>query len=233
MIVAIQQPEHLPWIGFFNKMAQCEKYVLLDHVQFKKNYFENRNRIKTASGAVYITVPIRLKGRFGQTMLETEVAVDQNWKRKYLLTIEQSYVKTPFFGTIKQLIWPVIDSDCSNIVDINIGLIFAIKEYLSLDAEIVRSSTMNVGGAKKDGLVLEICKVINADVYISGPDGRNYLDLADFGQAGIKVLFHDFIHPVYPQKYGEFSSHLSVIDLIANCGPESQAIVRECYKITV
>jgi hypothetical protein len=231
MIVAIQQPEHLPWIGFFNKMAQCDKFVLLDHVQFKKNYFENRNRIKTANGPIWITVPVRLKGKFGQSMLEVEVGHEPRWKKRYLKTLEQNYSKAPFWKDVRKIVWPALENEEGKLVDINIRLIEGMVECLQIKTPLIRSSTLEHGSVMKQDLVLTICKKMSADIYISGPDGRNYLNLKDFNFAGIQVNYHDFKHPIYPQQFGEFISHLSAIDLIANCGLESRQIVRECYRV--
>ena len=232
MIVTIQQPEHLPWIGFFNKMVQCDKFVLLDHVQFKKNYFENRNRIKTANGPIWITVPVKLKGKFGQSMLEVEIYQAEKWKKRYLKTLERNYRKAPFWEDIRKIVWPVFDDESSKLVEINIRLIEGLVEYLQIKTPLVRSSTLELGSARKQDLVIAICKEMSADIYISGPDGRNYLNLADFSFAGIQVSYHDFKHPVYTQQYGEFVSHLSAIDLIANCGVKSKSIIQECYSIS-
>jgi len=232
MIVAIQQPEHLPWVGFFNKMVQCDKFVLLDHVQFKKNYFENRNRIKTANGQTWLTVPVRKKSRTGQSMLDVEVNQDPRWKKRYLKTLDRNYRKAPFWEDIRKIVWPVFEDDNDKLVDINIRLVECIVEYLQINTPLVRSSTLELGSARKQDLVLAICKELSADIYISGPDGRNYLNFADFDLADIPVAIHDFRHPVYPQLYGNFTSHLSVIDLIANCGSESSKILQECYSIS-
>ena len=230
MIIGIQQAEHLPWIGFFNKMATVDGFVLLDHVQFKKNYFENRNRIKTANGVVWLTVPVRQNGRFGQSLMEVEISDDPKWKKKYLKTVEQEYGKSPFWGDVYDLIWPVFEKDYRLLIDLNLNLINSFVAYLKIGTPKVQSSSLNVGEERKGGLVLKICQLMSADSYLSGPDGRNYLDLASFEKNGIQMAYHDFEHPVYPQMHGDFVSHLSVLDLIANCGQESQRIVRECYK---
>lgn len=232
MIIGIQQAEHLPWIGFFNKMATVDGFVLLDHVQFKKNYFENRNRIKTANGVVWLTVPVRQNGRFGQSLMEVEISDDPKWKKKYLKTVEQEYKKSPFWEDVRNLIWPVFEQASNLLIDLNLGLIDSLAAYLKISTPRIRSSSMDVGGEHKGGLVLKICQSLSAATYLSGPDGRNYLDFASFEKNGIQVAYHDFGHPVYPQMHGDFVSHLSILDLIANCGQESQRIVRECYKFT-
>jgi len=231
MIVTIQQPEHLPWIGFFNKMVQCDKFVLLDHVQFKKNYFENRNRIKTANGPIWITVPVKVKGKSDQSMLEVEIDQVGKWKKRYLKTLEQNYRKAPFWEDIRKIVWPVFDDESSKLFEINIRLIEGLAEYLQIKTPLVRSSTLELGSARKQDLVIAICKEMSADIYISGPDGRNYLNLADFSFAGIRVAYHDFFCPDYPQLYGSFVSHLSVLDLIANMGKNSAAFIKNCYEI--
>lgn len=231
MIVSIQQPEHLPWVGFFNKMAQCDKFVLLDDVQFKKNYFENRNKIKTVNGIVWLTVPVKLRGKFGQKTCDVEIADDPRWKKKYYKTLEQTYCKAPHWQDVYDNVWPVLEGDKKKLLDINLGLIDNISRYLDIQTECVSSSSLNTEGAKKEELVLAICRELKAEVYISGPDGRNYLNLEQFKNAGIQVVFHDFNHPAYSQIHGPFVSHMSIVDLIANCGQGCGELVKECYRV--
>lgn len=231
MIISIQQLEHFPWIGFFNKMSQADCFVLLDHIQFKKNYFENRNRIKTKSGWAWINVPVLMRRRFGQRINEVEINDKTNWKRKYLKSIEQSYSKAPHYKEVVDFILPAFDVEVNKLCDLNLNLIHRIHKYLEVDTRLVLSSELKIEGLASSELLLEICKRLNADTYISGPDGRNYLNKDLFSATGIELTYHDFTHPEYPQLYGKFVSHLSVLDLIANTGKDSVEIVKNSYRI--
>jgi len=231
MIVTIQQPEHLPWIGFFNKMVQCDLFVYLDNVQFKKRYFENRNKIKTENGIKWITVPIYSKGKYTQNINEVIVNNELNWKKKYTGLLEYAYKKSNYWTDIKNIVFPCLDVNTEKLIDLDLALVERCRSYLQIETPTLLASSLDVDQFSGNDLILEICSKTGADIYISGPDGRTYLKLDEFEREGIKVVYHDFIHPDYPQKYGVFESHLSIIDLIANMGPDSSRIVKECCKI--
>ena len=230
MMVVIQQPEHLPWIGFFNKMAQCDLFVYLDNVQFKKRYFENRNKIKAEDGIKWITVPIYSKGKYTQNINQVVIDNESRWTKKYMGMIERTYKKSPFWNDVKSIVYPCLEQKYSKLVDANLSLIDKCKKYLMIETTTVLASNLEVDDFTGSDLNLEICIKTKADIYISGPDGRDYLDIDGFNQKGIKIVYHDFEHPVYPQLFDGFVSHMSIIDLIANMGPKSSHIVRECYK---
>lgn len=222
MIITIHQPEHLPWLGFFNKLAKAELFVILDSVQFEKNYFQNRNRILGSNGVQWIGIPAVNQGHMEKTIATTEIASVTNpkWKEKYLNTIAQSYRKYPFFADVYPVIEQAITLDTPYLADVNISMIRAFSEKLGFAPEFIRSSELGVEGLKSD-LILDICKTVHASTYIAGPSGRDYLNMASFAEAGIEVVFNDFHHPAYPQRRTqEFVSHLSAVDLFMNCGYE-------------
>lgn len=218
MIVTIHQPEHLPWLGYFNKLAKAEKYVILDSVQFEKNYFQNRNKIMGSNGVQWLAIPVQMKGHMSNTIATTQIAGDNRWRRKYLNTIQMSYSKYPFFKEVFPVLEKAINTDTNLIADVNIEIIKAFSDKMDMHPEFVRSSELNVEGLKSD-LILDICKVTKASVYIAGPSGRDYLDMDSFKEAGIEVKFNDYNHPKYPQKKAEeFVPYLSSLDLFMNCG---------------
>lgn len=225
-VVAIQQPEHAPWIGFFNKMAQCDLFVYLDHVQFKKRYFENRNRLKTRHGVQWFTVPVLTKGKYRQRIRDVRIDNTVRWLDKYKGVLMHAYGGAPFWRELRDVVWPALDGRVDMLSDLNVALIEAIKAYLNISVAVVRASSMCLGILAGSDLILAICERVGAGVYISGPDGRRYLDTNAFRQDGIGVLYHEYDHPIYPQRFGDFASYMSVFDLIAHCGPESGDIVR-------
>ena len=231
MIITIHQPEHLPWLGLFNKIAKADKYVILDSVQYEKNYFQNRNRILGTNGVQWLSIPISNKGHMDGSIATTLIASDPKnakWKEKYLQTIRMSYGKYPFFNEVFPVLEKAMDVDSPYFCENNISVIKAFCDALNIHPEYVRSSSLGVNGLKSD-LILDICKATNADVYIAGPSGRDYLDMNSFKEAGIKVVFNDYHHPVYPQRRSEeFISHLSALDLFMNVGfAEAKRIIME------
>lgn len=229
MIITIHQPEHLPWLGLFNKIAKADKFVILDSVQYEKNYFQNRNRIIGTNGIQWINIPVSIKGHIGGTIATTEISKaggNEKWREKYLRTIEQSYKKYPFYTEVYPIIEKAISMDTRYLCEVNVALIKGFCEKLSICPEYIQSSELNLDSMKST-LILDICKVVHADIYIAGPGGRDYLDIDSFLKAGITVKFNDYIHPIYYQKCTkEFVDHLSAVDLFMNCGfEESKKII--------
>ena len=221
MIITIHQPEHLPWLGFFNKLSKAELFVILDHVQFEKNYFQNRNRIIGTNGPQWIGIPVITKGHMDGSIANTEISLaggNLKWKEKYLQTIMQSYGKYPYFSQVYPIIEEVFSQDSMMLCDYNIGIIKKFSQELGFHPEFIRSKDLNVSGLKSD-LILDICKETKANTYIAGPSGRDYLNMQSFSDNGIKVVFNDFHHPEYPQrKTKEFVPYMSSLDLFMNVG---------------
>lgn len=221
MIITIHQPEHLPWLGLFNKIAKAERYVVLDSVQYEKNYFQNRNRILGTNGVQWLSVPVSNKGHMDGTIAETRISGDPKnlkWKSKYLQTIKMSYGKYPFFNEVFPLLEEAMSTDTDLLCELNMSIIKCFCEALDIHPEYIFSSDLGVNGLKSD-LILDICEKAGADVYIAGPSGRDYLDMDSFAQKGIQVVFNDYHHPEYPQRRTEeFVSHLSGLDLFMNVG---------------
>ena len=230
MIITIHQPEHLPWLGFFNKLSKAEIFVILDSVPYRKNYFQNRNKIIGSNGEQYIGIPTVNVGRIEGTIATTKIAIDGNakWKTKYLNTIRMSYGKHPYFNEVFPILETAIMMETDLLADINIAIFTSFAEKMGFSPKYVRSSTLDVSGAKSD-LILDICKNLKADTYIAGPSGRDYLDMQSFRNAGIRVVFNDYKHPEYPQRKTEtFVPYMSALDLLMNCGfEEGRRIILE------
>lgn len=228
MIVTIHQPEHLPWLGFFNKMSTAEKFVVLDNVQFRKNYFQNRNKVKGSNGAQWIGVPVETKGHMDTNICDIRIANEANpkWREKYLKTIEYGYKKHPYFNEYYPFFEQLLSEEHESLCDFNMRIIKHFADLLEIKTEFIMASDLDVDGAKTD-LILDICKKLNASTYVAGPSGRDYLNVADFTNSGIEVVYNDFVHPEYVQYKGkEFMPYLSVLDLFMNVGSEkAQEIV--------
>lgn len=226
MIVTIHQPEHLPWLGFFDKARQADLFVLLDNVPFRKNYFQNRNRLLSAGGPIWVTVPVYIKGKSGQLIEEVRISNDKvpRWKEKYWNSIVQCYRKATFFQEHAPFFENVLARPWDRLVELNHAILTYLLRALQIDVKLVRASTLGVEGTKSD-LLLDICSKVGGTVYLSGISGRDYLDLALFAEAGVEVRFQAFHHPIYRQLHQPFAPLMSVADLLFGYGPESLAVI--------
>jgi hypothetical protein len=223
MRVTIHQPEFLPWLGFFHKMANCDAYVFLDSVQFTKNNYQNRNRLIDQSGTVFwSTVPVRMLGHTDKRIIDMELDNTQPWPRKTWARIAGAYRHHPYFSALAPELESIFMSGHVNLVDLNLDLISFFCRQLGINVPMIRSSTMNVEGSRSE-LLLSICKNLGADTYLSGPSGRDYLDTAIFSVAGIALEYHTFKHPIYSAPI--FKPYLSTLDLLLNHGPQSQELL--------
>ncbi|MBF0245929.1 MAG: WbqC family protein, partial [Planctomycetes bacterium] len=198
MILSIQQPEHLPWMGYFNKLDRADKAVMLDCVQFKKRYFENRNKVRTRTGWTWLTVPVVTKGRYTQSIADVRVDTSRSWQRKMVSTIAQSYAKARFWSDFGPDICELLDRSWYGLAELNITLIHWLAAAIGIEISTVRGTDLDVEGNGTE-LILNICHSMGADTYLSGRDGANYLDLEAFERLGIRVLFQDFKHPEHSQ----------------------------------
>lgn len=225
MIVSIHQPGYLPWLGYFHKIALSNIHVFLDNVQFEKNYVDNRNKIKTAQGWVWLTVPVLTKGRSDSLLLNTiEIDNKVDWRKKHWQSILQNYRKAPYFQHYADFFEHVYQKDWKRLIELNQTIIRYLLQGLGIQTEIVSASCLSVKGEKSD-LVLNLCQGLQASTYISGIMGKDYLQEDRFTEANINIVYQDYHHPVYQQLYGQFEPYMSIIDLLFNCGPESLEIM--------
>lgn len=219
MIVAIHQPQYLPWIGYFDKMRRADVFCYLDNVQYKKNEWQNRNRIKTAGGMQWLTVPVGY--RFPQKISEVRINPAVNWRHKHLQALITNYRRAPFFEEYIDFFDEMYSNCWTLLAELNMTFTERLRRLLGLaDKPTVMASDLDLSDEPTRRLI-DICRSVGADTYLSGPDGANYMDLEKFRQSGIEVVFQEFCHPFYPQRFGRFQSHLSIVDLLFNCGPGS------------
>jgi hypothetical protein len=225
MIIGILQPGYLPWLGFFEQMHRSDVFVVYDDVQYDKEGWRNRNRIKTANGVQWLTVPVLLKFNEHPVILDVRIDNKVNWRKKHLGAIRQNYAKAPFFKRYIEIFEVAYSREWESLVDLDLYFITILAECLGMSHEkIVRSSSLQVKGERMERLV-NICEFFGADTFYEGAAGKSYMDVDSFSRRGITVEFQDYRHPAYPQMYGEFVSHLSVIDLLFNQGDDSMAIL--------
>jgi hypothetical protein len=225
MIVAIHQPNFLPWLGYFYKIAKCDVFVLLDNVQYVKNSFINRNKIKTPQGAQWLTVPVKIKGRFGQLIKDVEINNTMDWRKKHLRTLEMNYKRAKYFEPVFRGVEAIYFArDWQNLCELNIEILKWVVSLLGIEKRLMRASELNVKGEGTQ-LLINIVKEVGGNTYLSGFGGAKYQEEELFKEVGIKLQYYDFTHPVYPQLWSGFVPNLSIIDLLFNCGPESLSII--------
>jgi hypothetical protein len=223
-LITIHQPNYIPWSGFFHKWMLADVFVILDTVQFHKNEWQNRNRIKTVQGAQWITVPVTY--RFPQTI--TEVGIAQgNWAKKQIASITQAYAKAPCFEQVWPTIQAVLAQPHQQLAPLNVSLIQALGKQLGCTAPLIIASDLPVQQDDPTQRLIAICQHLQGDAYLSGAEGRNYLQTDTFQQAGLDLFFQDVSPPVYPQLHGDFIPYLSALDVLLNIGDDAQTVIRE------
>lgn len=223
MKVVIHQPNYLPGLTYFDKIARADVFVILDHVQYTKNNWTNRNRIKTSQGPAWLTVPVVTTGRLGQPISQVEID-GRTWATKHWNTLQSCYGRTPGFREYADAFHDVLSMGILLLRDLNVALIQLVLALLGLSARVVFSSQMQLAGSRTD-LLVNICSSLGADTYLSGPGGRRYHDEVLFERAGIAVQYQEFEHPEYPQTFGVFERNLSIVDLLFNAGRSSREVL--------
>ena len=225
MIVAVHQPQYLPWLGYFDKIRRADVFCYLNDVQYKKNEWQNRNRIKTAQGWQWMTVPVRY--RFPQKINEVYINNAVEWKKKPLQAMLTNYNRAPYFKQVVAILEDAFSKEWEFVSELNVYLIESLKNMLNLETKkSFCSSDLDLREEPTDRLI-DICKALGADTYLAGQGAMEYMDLERFEKNGLKVIVQEFKHPVYPQMFEEFQSHLSIVDLLCNCGPESMNVICE------
>lgn len=223
-IVTAHQSSYLPWLGFFHKIALSDVFVILDAVQFEKNSFSNRNKIKGANGEFWLTVPLQQKGHLLKTIKDMRISADVSWSKKHLKSIESCYRQAPFFEHYIQFYRECYGRAWDSLSDLTEYMVRWFLKELGIVVEVRRMSD-SIFTKKKEHLIVELCKAYGGDVYVFGKLGADYADPELFRRHDISIYFQDYRHPDYTQLHGSFVPSLSVMDLLFNCGPRSYDIL--------
>jgi len=225
-VVAIHQPNYLPWLGYFYKITNCDVFVFLDNVQYTKNSFINRNKIKTPQGAMWLTVGVLSKGEYGQSISETKIDSNVSWNKNHWKSICQNYARSPYLDKYKEYLESIYQRQWEYLADLNESLIKANCDMLSItNVEFIRASDLDLSG-KGTELLINICQEVGADTYLSGFGGVKYMEEDKFRESGIELKYYNFENPTYHQLWGDFIPNLSIIDLLFNEGDGSLQILR-------
>jgi hypothetical protein len=224
MRVVILQPSYIPWRGFFHQIAKSDLFIFYDDVQYDKRGWRNRNRIKTAQGPAWLSIPVFNKGAQTEHLPISTIQIvwDRPWNREHWNSIQLAYRKAPYFEQMAGVLEPFYSSKPDFLADFTISLTIALARHLGIThTRFMRSSEMEgVEGTKTDRL-LSILKKVGATHYISGPSARDYIEKEKFQQAGISLEFLVYDYPEYPQLYPPFEPQVSIIDLMSMTGPDA------------
>lgn len=224
MRCVILQPSYVPWRGFFHQIQQADFFVFYDDVQYDKNGWRNRNRIKSTQESMWLTIPIR---NLGLATPINQVPIDwkQNWANKHFNSIRQNYARAPFFKKYEPLLQSFYERRDDLLADFTIGTTIALAQALGITkTQFIRSSTIPTMGSKTDR-VMSVLTYLGATHYISGPSARNYIENDKFRAAGITLEYIEYNYPEYPQLHPPFDPQVSVLDLLFSVGPDAGALI--------
>jgi hypothetical protein len=225
MIVAIHQPNFVPWLGYFYKIASSDVFVLLDDVQFTKNGFTNRNRIKTAQGEHWLTLPVVQSGQFGQLISDCKIQQKELSCKKMINTLRMNYAKSGYAKMLLPEFEKTLSESSESLLETNISIIKWVCEKLHITTPIITSSSLAIEGKESTERLIAICKKLNATTYISGKGGFKYQDEDLFKANHIQLQTSSFSPPVYQQLWGEFIPGLSVLDTLFCVGEETKKYI--------
>lgn len=225
-VVVIIQSNYIPWKGYFDLIRRADDFVIYDQVQYTKNDWRNRNRIKTANGLVWLTIPVR-HTHLDQKIIDTQVA-ESSWRTKHWKTLQQAYAKTPFFSKYADELEQLYLTDAeTNLSKINLKFIDAIAKWLGIAARIHPPETYELTSEDRTKRLVDICSRLGASTYLSGPSARDYLNVGEFERAGIAVQWMKYDdYPVYAQPHGAFHHHVSILDLLFSTGSRAVQYLR-------
>ena len=224
-IVAIHQPEYLPWLGFFKKMMNSEIFVFLDDAQFTKKGWQNRNQIRTKDGMTLLSIPVHAHSY--PKINEITIDNNKNWSKRHKKSILYNYARAPYFEEFKDFIESVFEKKFEYLVDLNAEIIKRVMNELEIKSKIIFSSDLKISKKGSD-MVLDICKAVGADYYITGTVwAQSHLRIDEFKKSNIHVEFQKFQHPTYKQFHGEFMPGMSIIDLLFNEGKDGAKEILE------
>ena len=219
MIITIHQPNYLPYLGFFDKMKQSDIFVIYDDAQFNKEDFQHRNRIRIYHGWKYLTVPVEKKHiPIRKVRIRNELTVKGTiWQESHLKEIRDNYNATLYYALYEDRLEAIYTDKYDKLIDLNMSLINFLKNAFNIKTKIIFASELGFTSQSTERLV-DITEALGGDVYLSGPAGRNYLEVSLFENRGISVKFQDFVHPIYKQRYDGFIPNMSAIDALFNVG---------------
>lgn len=224
--IAIVQSNYIPWKGYFDLIAAVDEFILYDDMQYTRRDWRNRNQIKTPQGLQWLTVPVKVKGKYHQTIRETEIE-GMDWAGSHWKSLCQNYRRVKHFNAIAQELEPLyLQAEYTHLSQLNRKLIEWVCSKLGITARISNSWDYQMIDGKTERLT-DLCVKAGGFEYISGPAARDYIDETVFAARGIKLTWFDYAgYPEYPQPWGAFTHRVSILDLLFNCGNEAPHYMR-------
>jgi hypothetical protein len=224
MRVGVIQSNYIPWRGYFDFIDDVDVFVVHDDLQFTKGDWRNRNRIKTARGTTWLTVPVHYRST-SQLICDTPIDYSRDWTREHRNLIAAHLGPAPYVQDVFNLLDPVLATRRPSISALNVALLKSLCSYLRIATPLAMSSEFNLRGTRTARLI-DLLTKMGATSYLSGPSARAYLDERQFEDAGIALEYKEYVYPDYPQLWGPFDGAVSIIDTIANCGPAARTVLK-------
>lgn len=229
--VVIYQPFYLPWIGYFDMMQAADVFVYYDDVLLSKKSWQNRNRIKSPTGPIWLSVPVKIKNRLTNYLLIKDAQIiDSTILKKHLQAIALNYKKAPFYDEIYPSLEKIMNKKYDLLFDLDLALLQFFISYLGIKTKFVKSSELAITDNDPTMRLVRICQHFKATHYLTGNAAKDYLQESAFAENNIVLQYHQYQHPVYKQQWGEFIPYLSIIDLIMNEGKKSFKILSKTKK---
>lgn len=225
MRVGIIQSNYIPWRGYFDVIDEVDLFIFYEDVQYTRSDWRNRNKIKTANGLIWLTVPALFKLNDIQLIHDVRIDYKTNWIKKHMDSIRFSYCKTPFFKVYATEFFEILNKQFETISELNLYINRWIMQKLDIKTEARMSSEFMAVGSKTDRLI-DILRKVGATSYLSGPAAKLYIEVNKFNDAGIGLEYKVYEYPEYPQLYGKFEPSVTVLDLLFNCGNESRKYLK-------
>ena len=220
MKIAVSQSNYIPWKGYFDLIATVDEFILYDDVQYTKNDWRNRNKIRTNEGWTWLTVPVQQKNLYTQLLKDTRIDNSTNWSKKHRAAIRFNYSNAPFFENYYPYFDSVYQKRWEFLLDLCYETTGYLKEVLKITTQTFKSSTISVEGVKADR-ILNLCQKMGATHYLTGGLAHDYLSGDNFSQNGVELEYQEYDHPRYSQQYSGFIPNMSLVDLLFNAGDKS------------
>lgn len=227
MRVAIHQPQFLPWLGYLDKIDQADLFVVLDTVQYKKNEWQNRNRIRTAQGWQWVTVPVLHK--FGQRLNEVRVNQHTDWRAKHLRAFDMHYGRAACRDQFFKGLWNLYQQPWEQLAALNLAVLRWLLDAFGITTPLRLASEMPLRNDPTDRLI-DICRTVDATQYLAGAGAQRYMDRNRFEASGVRLEMQDFRHPIYTQCYEPFVPGMAAIDMLFTCGDDALRRLRSARR---
>lgn len=224
--IAILQPNYIPWKGVFDVINRVDVFVFYDDVQYTVKDWRSRNKIRTAQGDIWLSVPVLSGGRHNQRICDALICQSSKWQNKHYKALKTNYQKAKFFKDYEYILDEIyLANRWEKISELNIFSTKLIARVLGIEVEWYKSSDLSQTGAKDGEKAIKICKLLDCDVLLNGPVSREFMDESLFIKSNVKLEYMEYVYPEYPQLHRPFAHQVTVLDVIFNCGPGARKFI--------